>query len=607
MKKNARTKLADRNIHWEEKYTESTEEYKIMYQDVVGKGSYFRWEGKDVDSGDEYFVVVGPAKIKSPEASWFAGSRKFPYDWAAGGKYFAEITEAMKYANETWGTPFPKNFNYGYTSSDLKGIAKKVKDWKSRRKQKESKEDYAQGEYLMKKNANEDFPMSISELLIKEAGAPRWIGREEYWWVNVDNIYSDENFNKMVAEYPSFEQIRNLATKERMKRRMKMAEMYGQEYVNQDFYFLFVGHKPGVGKGEGTYMYAITPYAPYRNAHGIAQAYDKFGVFRFKINLVEPEDVQKEADKYLEHYLKTFGTVLNMNDLSVSGTEEANIVIKLNKNGGKKVYESPKYQEHMEYYKNKYGVKTKQEAFAKYQEEIKQWKKIKEAHEKAQQSGEALMFNIPPPPEIGLVQRKRGQQYFTKMIKEKSTTDIQSGVNTEDNTEPASTPETTDISVAQDEEKYGFDSLHEAIDFAMAQMPSSFPAAAIAQTKNTTAAELKVAREEHEKEKQMLSEKEDKPEGSEVAQETPVPEETSIDTPAQKIEQPVAEPQIAQEDSVGTEKKMKFFQDDDEYEQKNAKINTLTSLIKLAETLDKEGKCEESEEIHKILRKHIGK
>ena len=134
MKKIARVKLSERNIHWKETYTENTEKFKEMYKDIVGDGSYFRWEGKDVDSGDGYFVIVGPAKMKTPKASWFAGCRKLPSDWAAGGKYFSEIKEAMNYAHETWGVHVPSDFQWSYDASDLKNIAKKMDKWRGKRK-----------------------------------------------------------------------------------------------------------------------------------------------------------------------------------------------------------------------------------------------------------------------------------------------------------------------------------------------------------------------------------------------------------------------------------------------------------------------------------------
>ena len=39
---------------------------------------------------------------------------------------------------------------------------------------------------------------------------------------------------------------------------------------------------------------------------------------------------------------------------------------------------------------------------------------------------------------------------------------------------------------------------------------------------------------------------------------------------------------------------------------KKAISNTILNLVKLAETLDKENKPEDAEEIHRILRKHTG-
>jgi len=137
----ARKKLASRPISWAEMYTEDTAYFKVMYEDVVGSGSYFRYEGTDAETGDEYYVVIGPAKMKSPEARFFAGVRKLPSDFAAGGKYFSSIGEAFKYANETWGIHVPNSL-HDYTAKDIKGLAKSMKEWRETHSKEEVAESF---------------------------------------------------------------------------------------------------------------------------------------------------------------------------------------------------------------------------------------------------------------------------------------------------------------------------------------------------------------------------------------------------------------------------------------------------------------------------------
>ena len=116
-------------MRWKEVYTDKTSFLKEQFEAVVGPGSYFRFEGKDLDDGDEYYCIVGPAKIKKPIAKFFAGVRKLPATYSAGGKYFDSLDGAATYARETWGVPTPTSLK-PYTSAALYGISKKVNEWK---------------------------------------------------------------------------------------------------------------------------------------------------------------------------------------------------------------------------------------------------------------------------------------------------------------------------------------------------------------------------------------------------------------------------------------------------------------------------------------------
>jgi len=128
----SREKLVEKDIEWTENYTDKTLFLKEQFASVVGEGSYFRFEGYDTGSGDRYYCILGPAKIHKPRAKFFAGVRKLPATYSAGGKYFDSMDGAAKYARETWGVPTPKGLK-PYTSASLYGISEKIASWKKER------------------------------------------------------------------------------------------------------------------------------------------------------------------------------------------------------------------------------------------------------------------------------------------------------------------------------------------------------------------------------------------------------------------------------------------------------------------------------------------
>lgn len=136
--KTAREKLSEKHIDWHEVYTDKTEFLKKQFEDVVGPGSYFRLEGTS-DEGDRYYCIIGPAKVHLPRAKFFAGVRKLPATYSAGGKYFDSMDGAASYAKETWGVPTLKSLK-PYTSAQLFGISDKIKKWKEEREKLEDKE-----------------------------------------------------------------------------------------------------------------------------------------------------------------------------------------------------------------------------------------------------------------------------------------------------------------------------------------------------------------------------------------------------------------------------------------------------------------------------------
>lgn len=138
MQKTAKEKLVEKDISWEQTYTPKTEFLKRQFEEVIGPGSYFRFEGKSRE-GDEYYCIIGPAKVKAPRAKFFAGVRKLPATFSAGGKYFDSLDGAAAYALETWGVETPKELK-PYTSAQLYGIASKIDKWKEQNEE-EPKDD----------------------------------------------------------------------------------------------------------------------------------------------------------------------------------------------------------------------------------------------------------------------------------------------------------------------------------------------------------------------------------------------------------------------------------------------------------------------------------
>lgn len=136
----AREKLVEKPIEWKEEYTEKTQFLKDQFTDVIGKGSYFRFEGRNVVTGDEYYCILSPARIHKPIAKFFAGVRKLPATYSAGGKYFDSFDSAAKYARETWGVPTPDALK-PYTSAVLHRLGDRIDKWKERRDKKQERED----------------------------------------------------------------------------------------------------------------------------------------------------------------------------------------------------------------------------------------------------------------------------------------------------------------------------------------------------------------------------------------------------------------------------------------------------------------------------------
>ena len=125
----ARAKLKEKHIKWGQVYTEKTQFLKDKFEEIVGPGSYFRFEGDCPGTGERYYCIIGPARVHHPRAKFFAGVRKLPATYSAGGIYFDSLDRAATYARETWGVPTPNELR-PYTSGHLHGIAKRDVEWR---------------------------------------------------------------------------------------------------------------------------------------------------------------------------------------------------------------------------------------------------------------------------------------------------------------------------------------------------------------------------------------------------------------------------------------------------------------------------------------------
>jgi hypothetical protein len=143
----------DKKIRWTENYTDKSEYLQRMYNDIVGKNSYWRFEGEQLDGPGEWYVVISPAGVVGEhERKFFAGIRKLPDKWPAGGKKFDSLVDAFTYAADTWGVPKPHNLPR-YSGQDLVGIGKRIDEWKAENEEDEKVEKESSDNSKMKKEA----------------------------------------------------------------------------------------------------------------------------------------------------------------------------------------------------------------------------------------------------------------------------------------------------------------------------------------------------------------------------------------------------------------------------------------------------------------------
>ena len=583
----ARTKLADRPVVWKEAYTRRTLFLKKQFHETLGPGSYFRFEGHDTDTDDDYFVVVGPAKVHSPKAEFFAGVRKLPADYAAGGLYFGDMKEAMEYANTTWGVQAPEDMRY-YDSGDLKGISSKVKKWKEATEDSsENDEDYLLEWYHSIKQEGTVMPVSDPQQFFYEqsntypfftkTAMPTWLKREVgFQWWDIDQIMAgtDRSFNEAAETQPSLVKARDAALAEKAKRQKQITNMYGAEFAlpanpSDSFYKIWLVHRGD----RGTYIVAVGPYC----GNMFEQAYDKFGVFQWKLNLATQSDIDEKVESLIQEYAEKFGITLTRDDINVPVDKRPFAgEITLATGGREKLYGSPEWKRQI---LDRYGVQPGAGMTANlkknYRERLTEWKRLcDEAYAVSQENGQAFENQQPEPPSISLIKRMYGQQIPRSILRQN----------------------VDGISKLEQIEKYGFDSIQEAVDHLNT---TAMPGAPVGDVPSTTKEDLSAARRKKEatdaasgepapaqvqKQRKVRVEKllEDKPEGP-------------VEQPAEMAPKPVAEPASASDD----------------HEFADISFNDVTAgssllrMIKMAEDLDAAGKYREAEEIHVILRKHI--
>jgi hypothetical protein len=126
-KESGRKRIRDRGIHWQEKYGDKSSNLKKKFDKTIGRGSYYRFEGKDYTTNSDYFIVIGPSIDRAGEKSFFAGIKKMPplYKrrtvYAPSGKYFPTIMSAISYASQKWGLPYPQDA-IPYDKGSLNGV-----------------------------------------------------------------------------------------------------------------------------------------------------------------------------------------------------------------------------------------------------------------------------------------------------------------------------------------------------------------------------------------------------------------------------------------------------------------------------------------------------
>ena len=339
----ARTKLGDRNIHWREMYTRDTAYFKQMYEDLVGKGCYFRFEGRDADSGDEYFAIIGPGHMHDPEPQFFAGTRKLPSDYSAGGLYFSNIREAMMYAEDTWGLPIPQDANYGWTSRNLRGLSvNKMDNWRDTHTKDSVMKNFQgpirEGTEDKIEDVAQDFPVRLvkadptststsmpmfaitdrRQSLTKEAmPMARLYKSREQGYLLFDPVkvaaHQDPRWEEACAESPSLRTALTIAERDLANRKYFYRWDYEAGFADKtpeerrstpmppeiERLFLYYIAYSDV---EGIYLISIGPY----NGDYFGQAIHKYYAGTRKLNIVTNDEIQSTLARAINNYVEQY-------------------------------------------------------------------------------------------------------------------------------------------------------------------------------------------------------------------------------------------------------------------------------------------------------------
>lgn len=313
----ARKKLADKSVSWEEVYTPDTAYFKTMYDEILGEGSYFRFEGKDSETGDWHMVVVAPAKMHDPQSKFFAGQRKLPSTYSASGEYFGDLKQALNHADNNWGVSFPSDANLSLSSRDLKGIGVKADKWRE-----ENKKDEVVSKFDKKITDPKNDPKSASSKgkLIRIAMAEeKFRNRPPSRYFDLDelDVKMPDDWDQVVAAWPNIVVELEYARALRKNLRDMLMERYGTRGADPEMHKMWLTNCLGLNnKGQpfGSHIVSVGPYLGKKFSAGAANT---FSPFTQSLTVSEPEEIQKTMAKAINEYQQEYGVVLNPQDFNL--------------------------------------------------------------------------------------------------------------------------------------------------------------------------------------------------------------------------------------------------------------------------------------------------
>jgi len=317
----AREKLVEKNIDWKEAYTDKTLFLKKQFEDVVGPGSYFRFEGKAMD-GSEYYCILGPAKIHDPIAKFFAGVRKLPATYSAGGKYFDSLDTAAEYARVTWGIPRSRELR-AYNATHLVGIGQRVEQWKQMHDAQDMDTDSEGGESMAntpndkvskpqgrggnkRVKKNKTFTRQV-----EAASGPWWQGRPNMEWWDYDEIASSAPPQELLELSKIDSSITILINDARLCRGKKIkqiVEKYGLSFGEAErVQKTYIGYHPNYGG----YICQVGPYVG-----AFERGNYQFGYFFLRRGAADEDTMKKAVARNVAGWREKYGIEIGPEDIS---------------------------------------------------------------------------------------------------------------------------------------------------------------------------------------------------------------------------------------------------------------------------------------------------